>query len=586
MSVSSPSPIATYISAIKNEATAAETYAKTDSTTRREIAQFKKDAPSITSADGLLKNYSVLQVALGAYGLSSLSGQTGVIKDLLTQDPASSTSLARTSRNASWLAFADAFKTLGQNKGKSTVSPFLSDTNEVISQTYTPTKNISVTAALPAANKTGQTYTSAPVTTYDESAAPHKVALKWTQDATNPLSWTVSAYDADGEATIAANAYQVVFNEDGTMASATDILKNKPVAADKTTGVIALPISLNIVHSDGTTTTQTIKLDLGTPGAKSTMTMAPKPTLTAPSTPNPSQIVSLMSDADTSTMLSLPSITLGTTSGTNQSYVTAPFEPNEAWDDAHGISPDKRTTLSVKWVQDTSSPATWQAYVIDPYGSQVTSTSFTATFDNTGNVLKVNGQYSHDIPALKAKVNDVIYTVNIQTPKLSTTSLTQDSTLTSDSTVASTLNGVNIDKTVSQFELSQYENSSSMQEDGVGNALYFTRKMSGVTTLAQLMSDPILLKVAETVSGYDPSTFGTLDYDHQVRLLKDKVDFNKLKTPKQIEQYAERYLAMLQINPQTPDKPATMLDLYGGGSDAEGIAALFGVNMSPGSAMF
>ncbi|MFW7269480.1 DUF1217 domain-containing protein [Gluconacetobacter sp. Hr-1-5] len=581
MSISSVSPIATYISAIKNETTAAETYAKTDSTTKREVAEFEKDAASITSADGLLKNYSVLQVVLGAYGLSSLSGQTAVIKDLLTQDPTSSTSLAKSSGNATWLAFADAFKTWGQNKGTSTVSPFLTDaTSDVLSTTYTATKTISVSAILPSASATGQTYTTAPVTTYDANSDAHQVALKWTQDSSNPLSWTVSAYDADGNATVDTNAYQVVFNKDGTLASATDTSTGKAVATNDA-GTVALPITLDILQSDGTTTQQSVDLDLGAPGGTSGVTMAPESSFT--STASTSQVVSLTSSADSSTTLTLPSITLGTTSGTNQTYVTAPFDPNEASDDANGTSAANRTTLSVKWVQDTSSPSTWQAYIIDPYGTQVTSTTFTTAFDSTGNVMQVNGQYSHDIPALQAKVNGVTYTVNVQPPNLSTSPLTQDSTLTSDSTVASTVTGVNINTAVSQFELSQYENSDDMQNNGVGNALYFTRKMSGVTTLAQLMSDSTLLKVAETVAGYDPSTFGTLDYDEQVRLLKDKVDFSKLSTPKQIQQYAERYLAMLQVNPQTPDKPVTMMDLYGGGSSAEGIAALFGVNTSSSS---
>lgn len=266
MSISNVSPVSTYISAIKNETAAAETYAKTDATTRHDVATFEKNAASITSADGLLKNYSVLQVVLGAYGLSSLSNAQAIVKDLLTQDPTSSKSLAKSSNNAAWLAFADAFKTWGQNKGTASVSPF----------------------------------------------------------------------------------------------------------------------------------------------------------------------------ADTDT--------------------------------------------------------------------------------------------------------------------------------------ASTI--------VSQFEMSQYENSDNLQDNGVGNALYFTRKMTGVTSLAQVMSDPTLLKVVETVSGYDPSTFGTLDYDQQVQMLKGKVDFTTLKTPEQIQQYAERYLAMLQITPQPSDKPATMMDLLGGDTGGVGIAALFGVTNS------
>ncbi|MBB2167718.1 DUF1217 domain-containing protein [Gluconacetobacter aggeris] len=582
MSISNASPISTYISAIKNEATASATYAKTDATTKQEVAKFEKDAASITSVDGLLKDYSVLQVVLGAYGLSSLSNATAIIKDLLTQDPTSSKSLAKSSNNAAWLAFADAFKMWGQNKGTSSVSPFAPDaTSAVISQTYSATKTISVNATLPAADATGQTYTTAPVTTYDSQSNAHQVALKWTQDSSNPRTWTVNAYDADGNATIDTNAYQVVFNQDGSLASATDMSTGKAVTSGGAGSTVSLPITLNITPSGSTGTThQSISLDLGTLGGTGGVTMASSSTS---STISKSQVASLTSPSGSSTSLTLPSITLGTLSGTNQTYVTAPFDPNETSDDANGVAAANRATLSVKWVQDSASPSTWQAYIIDPYGAQVTSTTFTTSFDSAGNLLKVNGQYSHTIPALQAKMNGVTYTVDVQPPNLSTSTPSQDSTLTTDSKVTNTVTKVNMNDVVSQFELSQYENNNDFQDNGVGNALYFTRKMSSVTTLAQLMSDPILLKVAETVSGYDPSTFGTLDYNQQVRMLKSKVDFTKLRTPKQIQQYAERYLAMLQITPQTPDKPATMMDLYGGDSSKAGIAALFGVNTSSSS---
>ncbi|GBQ82579.1 hypothetical protein AA13595_0961 [Gluconacetobacter johannae DSM 13595] len=265
MALSSISPVAAYISAQKDEETAAANYAKADATTKNEVAAFEKAAPSITSVDGLLKNYSALQVVLGAYNLSSISTETALIKDLLTQDPTSSTSLAKKSANATWLAFADAFTTWGQNDGTASTTPFTSDT---------------------------------------------------------------------------------------------------------------------------------------------------------------------------------------------------------------------------------------------------------------------------------------------------------------------------ISSIVTMFQERQFENSSSNQDNGVGNALYFTRKMSGVTTLSQVMSDPTLLNVVETVSGYNPDEFGALDYSQQVRLLQNKVDLKTLSTPQEIQQYAERYLAMLQINPQTPDKPASLMDLFGGDTSDEGILALFDTSSS------
>ncbi len=72
------------------------------------LAYFQKVAPTITSPDALLKNYKALTVVLGAFGLQDKIGQTAVLRQLLTQNPASKTSLAQTIGNAKFLAFAQA----------------------------------------------------------------------------------------------------------------------------------------------------------------------------------------------------------------------------------------------------------------------------------------------------------------------------------------------------------------------------------------------------------------------------------------------------------------------------------------------
>lgn len=261
MSISGISPVTQFLQAQKDEVIAAATYSKTDTLTQREVTSFEKDASSITSVDGLMKNYSALQVVLGAYGLGSIGNQTALIRKLLTQDPTSSSSLAKSSGNAQWLAFADAFKTMGENGGTATTSPFTSDV---------------------------------------------------------------------------------------------------------------------------------------------------------------------------------------------------------------------------------------------------------------------------------------------------------------------------ISSVVTKFQETQYEESKANTKTGIGNALYFSRTMTKDKTLAGIMSDSKLLKVVETVEGFDPDTFGALDYDQQVRMLSAKVDLKDFSTPDKIQKYAEKYLIMLQINPQTPDEPASLLDLFGGDDSDDGILALFG----------
>ncbi len=77
-----------------------------DPTTKAAIASFQKEAPKITSPDALLKNYQALQVVLGAFGMSSMIGDTAMLKQLMTQDPTSSSSLAQQLGNPSYQRFA------------------------------------------------------------------------------------------------------------------------------------------------------------------------------------------------------------------------------------------------------------------------------------------------------------------------------------------------------------------------------------------------------------------------------------------------------------------------------------------------
>ncbi|GBR20694.1 DUF1217 domain-containing protein [Asaia spathodeae] len=575
MAITNVSPVASYLSAIKDESLAASNYAKTDIVTKQAVAAFEKKASGITSADALLKDYSSLQIVLGAFGMSQYSNATALIKDLLTQDPTSSTSLARTSQNATWLAFADAFAVWGKNKGSSSQTTFINGSGSTaLSTTYTPTNTLTMAATLPSANAKGQSYTSPSVTAYDDLSAPHQVALKWLQSSSDPLSWSVSAYDADGNALVATNAFQVTFNSDGTLASATNTLTGKAIAASASGG-LSLPITLNDAEGSG----QSVSVAIGTVGTASGVAMAGNSYQTSSS----SEAVSLQNVNSSITTLTMPSATLGTLGGTGQTYVTAPFDPAQSTNDANNVSLG-RTYLSVKWAQDPSSPDSWNAYIIDPYGSNVSSTLISVGFDDSGNLLQVNGQYSHDIPTLKATVNGVQYAVSIQPPQLSTSSQPAQTVLMTDSTVKSTVNGVSVAQIVSDYEKQQFETNDDNTDNGVGNALYFTRKMASVTSINQLMSDSTLLKVVETVSGYDPSTFGALDYNQQLRMLTSKIDFTKLKTPAQIQKYAEQYLTMLQINPQPVDTPSNMLDLFGGDTSKQGILALFDDNSSSSSA--
>lgn len=97
-----------YLSIVKDEQSDVAQFAKSDASTRLAVSKFTAAAPSITSPAGLLQNYSALQVVLGAFGMGGDISETGILKDLMTQDPSSSTSLVKEDPSASYQRFASA----------------------------------------------------------------------------------------------------------------------------------------------------------------------------------------------------------------------------------------------------------------------------------------------------------------------------------------------------------------------------------------------------------------------------------------------------------------------------------------------
>jgi hypothetical protein len=102
------SPIQQYLSYSGNEAKYAASYATTNGQETSLTAYFQKHAASITSPAALLKDYKALSVVLGAFGIGDQIGSTALIKQLLTQNPESSSSTAHQIGNAKYLAFAKA----------------------------------------------------------------------------------------------------------------------------------------------------------------------------------------------------------------------------------------------------------------------------------------------------------------------------------------------------------------------------------------------------------------------------------------------------------------------------------------------
>ncbi|MFT8419485.1 MAG: DUF1217 domain-containing protein [Acetobacter sp.] len=706
MSISGVSPVSQYLTALKNEDTAASTYAKTDVTTKQTSAAFEKDAASITSVDALMKNYSALNVVLGAYGMDSYTSATALVKKLLTQDPTSSTSLAQTSSNATWLAFADAFKTWGEGGGTVQTSPLTSSTITSIINEYETTTDSSVQSDISTFQSAAPQITTASallanttvlnvvLSAYGMDALEGDTAVLTsllTQDPTSSTSLAQTSGNASwllfanafqdmgkngGTASVSpftsttmtsiTQGYQIAVNsavdanittfkaQAATMTSTSELLNNQTVLSmvmstyglDSSTDNSSILTSL--LTQDPTSTTSlaqtsgnaawqdfaTAFKSLGQNGGTATAT----PFTTATISTIASKYSDVIDAGTTSAISSFKSDAAGITSASallnNSSALQvvlgayglgslasdpavvktlltqdpdsatslAQTSGNTAWQTfaeafkAWGQNNGQGAIMSTSFVSSltsafqTNTDSLVQSSVASFESSAGSITTASALLANTAVLNVVTGAYGVD-----ASSNEVSLLTSLLTQDpSSSTSLASASGNASwlsfatdfkvwgasgGSVSATPFTADKIQSIVDDYQLRQYEDSTALSDNGVGNALYFTRTMSSITSLSQLMSDPILLKVAETVSGYNPDQFGALDYDQQVRILSKKVDLTKLSTPKQIQQYAEQYLAMLQINPQTPDTPASMLDLFGGSSDDD-ILSLFGDDSS------
>jgi hypothetical protein len=99
-------PVPMYLAIEKNEQQYAQKTENTDAAAKAGIAYFEKQAPALTSPQALLGNYRALQVVLSAFGMSSDINNTGILKDLMTQNPSDPKSLVQQLASPLYTRFA------------------------------------------------------------------------------------------------------------------------------------------------------------------------------------------------------------------------------------------------------------------------------------------------------------------------------------------------------------------------------------------------------------------------------------------------------------------------------------------------
>jgi len=101
-------PIPLYQQYAAKETTYATASLKANPQATALITYFNAHAASITTPAQLLGNYKILSVVLGAFNLQSSINDTALLKQLMTQNPNSSSSLAQKLGNAQYMLFAKA----------------------------------------------------------------------------------------------------------------------------------------------------------------------------------------------------------------------------------------------------------------------------------------------------------------------------------------------------------------------------------------------------------------------------------------------------------------------------------------------
>jgi hypothetical protein len=91
----------------KNSGAISKSYAAGTSTAS-DIAYFQSVAPTLTTPEKLLSNYRALTFVTTAFGMSGQQNETALLKQLMTQNPSSSSSLAQQLGTTNILQFANA----------------------------------------------------------------------------------------------------------------------------------------------------------------------------------------------------------------------------------------------------------------------------------------------------------------------------------------------------------------------------------------------------------------------------------------------------------------------------------------------
>jgi Protein of unknown function (DUF1217) len=87
--------VSLYLADSRNETQSVTAFQSDNAQVKSDTAYFQSVAATLTTPDKLLNNYRALSVVLNAFGVSSSVNDTAMLKQLMTQDPTQTSSLAK-----------------------------------------------------------------------------------------------------------------------------------------------------------------------------------------------------------------------------------------------------------------------------------------------------------------------------------------------------------------------------------------------------------------------------------------------------------------------------------------------------------
>ena len=622
--MSGMSSITSYLSITKNEARQAALMVKSSPAIQRAVTGFLADSVNISSPADLLnsKNQAALQVVLGAYNMAGMSTETGLLSKLLTQDPSAKGSLVQSLGSTSDLHFVKAMTDramISMDFGDATATSFVTGGKAASSISFNNlgwgSDDASLTAASPAVS---WSYVLNDGTAAASIATALTTAVQSTGTADAPVTASYSV-DASGVITgsSGAPAISTSTNSAGNTVYSLTLASSGAGAPIRMANVISVAAPVPPVGSTTPTTTSI------TAAAATSLLSGALDATGFSVTPSSATGLNIINPIDNTTLSVAPRaytsfvaisqqpinsgnriVALGT-SGLNLSAGQTLMSGSNVIGTIKSVDGAGNVTLTAATTAILAAGSRIDVSIgigVTNIGTQITATAATTKSDTTlalgSAALGIqSGQVITDGSNVIGIVKSVDASGNVTLQASANAAIAKGDSLSflpqvTDQQIPALLVTSNVTSIVSQYEINQYETAQGKLNPGMDSALYFTRTAPAVTSITQLMSDPILLKVITTDLGLS-DTYGMLPYDQQVTLLTSKVKLSDFSSPTKIQNYAERFLALTgeQAAAGTGNSDPAMILLTGGtsgstdGSDTSTglVNALYPGNSTSGS---